>query len=114
MTENKKLRILQEYIDKGLAHKDVIHLRDIMDKERIVRDKLTISDLYDKVKNGEDLDQFPNFKDIFKSIDKGKIITLDMIYKDTFEKYLKGIEKEKKIGSPDDAYNKEFKENKID
>ena len=109
MTENKKLRILQEYIDNGLAHKDVIHLRDIMDKERIVRDKLTISDLYDKVKNREDLNQFPNFRDIFKSIDKGRIITLDVVYKDTFENYMKTQQKEKHIGSPDDAYNKEFK-----
>ena len=112
MTESKKLRVLQEYIDKGLAHKDVIHLRDIMDKERVIRDKLTINDLYEKVKSGEDLDQFPNFKEIFKNIEKGNIIILDMIYKDTFEKYLKGIEQGKKLEMPDDAYRKDFE--KID
>lgn len=110
MTDSKKLKILQQYIDKGLGDWVVLNIVDAFDRERPIRQKLTISNLYEKVSNKENLNDYPNFKEIGKAIEKNKPIYLNVMFKDTIEKFLGRNKKSKKLGSPEDAYNKEIKQ----
>ena len=109
MTDSKKLKILQEYIDKGLGEQVVLNVVDAFDREQTIRQKVTITNLFEMVSNKENLNDYPNFKELGKAIEKNKPIYISGVFKDTFEKYMQTIKNNKKIGSPDDAYNKEIK-----
>lgn len=109
MTESKKLRILQQYIDGGLGDNVIINIIDAFDKELPIREKVTISKLYDKINNKENLNEYPNFKEVIKAVEKNKPIYIKAAFRDTFEKFVKTLKTEKKLGSPDDAYNNQIK-----
>lgn len=113
MTDSKKIKILQEHIDNGKGDYVIINVVDALDKEMPIREKVTIAQLAEKVKNGENLNEYPNFKEIKKAIEKEKPFYINGVFKDSLEKYLNTLKKENKLGSPDDAYNKDFEE-KID
>lgn len=108
MTDSKKLKILQEYIDKGLGEQVVLNVIDAFDREGTIREKVSIFNLFEKVSNKDNMNDYPNFKELAKAMEKNKPIYINGIFKDSFEKYIETIKNNKKIGSPDDAYNKEI------
>lgn len=110
MTEGKKLRILQKYIDDGLGEQVVINVVDALDREHTIRKKITIADLFDMISNKENLNEYPNFKEINKAIEKNRAIYIGGMFKDTIEKYIETQKNNTKIGSPDDAYVNEIKQ----
>ncbi len=93
MTNSKKIRILTEYIDKGLGEQVVLIIRDkwnfdpdVYPHKYAVREKYTVADALNQFKEQKGyIYEGISFKDLQKNIERNQPLEIKAEYADTKE-----------------------------
>jgi len=95
MTNSKKIRILNEYVEKGLGEQVVLKIEDRWDFDPDVlpikypiREQYTVSDALNQFKEQKGyIYEGINIKDLQKNIERNQPLTVRGEYKDTKERF---------------------------
>ena len=95
MTNSKKIRILNEYVEKGLGEQVVLNIEDRWDFDPDVlpikypiREQYTVSDAINQFKEQKGyIYEGINIKDLQKNIERNQPLTVRGEYKDTKERF---------------------------
>lgn len=95
MTNSKKIRILNEYVERGLGEQVVLKIEDRWDFDPDVlpikypiREQYTVSDALNQFKEQKGyIYEGINIKDLQKNIERNKPLTVRGEYKDTKERF---------------------------
>jgi hypothetical protein len=95
MTNNKKIRLLNEYVEKGLGEQVVLKIEDrwdfdpdVLPIKYPVREQYTVSDALNQFKEQKGyIYEGINIKDLQKNIERNQPLTVRAEYQDTKEKF---------------------------